>query len=145
MHIQKVWIFLGFFTCVRAAHNPKVVGSNPAPATKLKSAMQLFWEMAVKTRNFCIALFLSILLDFSRFVKGKTEKNWSCTVVQLIFVHSEISRFALALVRRRIRRRIFFCVLRRRTVGEKSARNIREMSDLFVGSGNITYQGELSE
>ena len=34
------------------AHNPKVVGSNPAAATKLKSAMQLFWEMAVKTRNF---------------------------------------------------------------------------------------------
>ena len=27
-------------------------GSNPAAATKLKSAMQLFWEMAVKTRNF---------------------------------------------------------------------------------------------
>ncbi|MBO6244085.1 MAG: hypothetical protein J6O41_05950, partial [Clostridia bacterium] len=73
-----------------AAHNPKVVGSNPAAATKSKSAMQLFWEMAVKTRNFCIALFLSILLDFSRFVKGKTEKIWSCTVVQLIFVHSEI-------------------------------------------------------
>ena len=98
----------GFFTFY--THNPKVVGSNPAAATKLKSAMQLFWEMAVKTRNFCIALFLSILLDFSRLVKGKTEKIWSCTVVQLIFVHSEISRFALALVRRRIRRQVHFCL-----------------------------------
>ena len=28
---------MGFFTCVRAAHNPKVVSSNLAPATK-KSA-----------------------------------------------------------------------------------------------------------
>ena len=53
--------------------------------------------------------FLIFLLDFSRFVKGKTEKNWSCTVVQLIFVCSEISRFALALVRRRIRRQVHFC------------------------------------
>ena len=38
-----------------------------------------------------------------------------------------------------------FCALRRHPVGEKSARNIREVSDLIVGSGNISYQGELSE
>ena len=41
----------------RRAHNPKVVGSNPAPATKLKSAMHLLWEKGRTPYGVCMALF----------------------------------------------------------------------------------------
>ena len=57
-----------------------------------------------------MVLFLLIILDFSRFVKHFLQKFLGCAVVQLFFVHSEISRFALALVRRRIRRQVHFCL-----------------------------------
>ena len=45
----------------RRAHNPKVVGSNPAPATKYSES--LFWNKQEKTKDFFAESALYVYID----------------------------------------------------------------------------------
>ena len=62
-------------------------------------------------------LFLSIIPDFSRFVKHFLKKVVAGQQSGSFFACSEILRFALALARRRIRRQMFSEQSRRHAVG----------------------------
>ena len=76
-------------------------------------------EERSKPHSVCMALFFTIIADFSRSVKDFSEFFWVGIFSGSFFVHSEITRLALASPRRRIRRRNHFACLRRRVVGKE--------------------------
>lgn len=125
--IEKWLYYMRFFIHVRAAHNPKVVSSNLAPATKTKREHSSKWRNCEREKQLLICLnvlfYYTISLEFC-------QAFW-VEFLGSFFVDLKTARLTMACTRRQIRRQKYFFhrvgIFCRQAVAKKKWDNVKNV------------------